>query len=77
MPWYLYTPIGSSPYNPLDPNNYTLVGMSPPSCPSPNLNLCAIQSSGNTLPNISPSMCQDLIFALSNRVDTFNVLLKP
>lgn len=74
MPWYLFTPI--YPCDPCDPNNYTLVGNFPPSCPGPKNYLCAIQAMDNLgLPIITFSLCAEIATALQNNIDTTNVLL--
>lgn len=77
MPWYLYTPI-TFPPDTCNPNNYTLVGVLPPSCPSPNNFLCAIQASDIMgLPNLTFALMCEISTALQGRIDTTNVKLKP
>ncbi len=76
MPWYVFNPI-NSPASPCDPNNYVLIGSSPPSCPGPNKFLCAIQASDNMeIPIITCELCSEIALALQNRIDTTNVLLR-
>lgn len=80
MPWYLFNPVDPFPHNTVDPNNYNLVGLIPPTCPSPNLRLCSIQAADNLgKPNfaLSPNLPAEIANALNNRVDTTNVLLRP
>ncbi|MEN5232884.1 hypothetical protein [Sphingobacterium faecium] len=77
MPWYSYNPIDSYPHNPLNPNNYTLIGIVPPLCPDPNDFLCAIQSAGGAKPTISSGLCQQMVIALANKIETSNILLRP
>lgn len=77
MPWYLYTPI-IPPGNICNPNNYTLVGVVPPACPSPKVHLCAIQAMDNMgSPIISLTLACEIGTALQNSVESTNVLLKP
>lgn len=77
MPWYQFTPAGS-PRNPADPNSYTLVGSTPPSCPNPNNFTCAIQANDNSgQPIITAALQVELLIALENRTESTNVLLKP
>ncbi|NJI74041.1 hypothetical protein HCX49_12590 [Sphingobacterium kitahiroshimense] len=77
MPWYVYNPVDSFPHNPCSPNNYVLIGTTPPSCPAPNNFLCAIQASDNMgSPIITAALCQEIALALQNRIDTTNVLLR-
>lgn len=78
MPWYSFTPIGSAPFDAGDPNNYTLVGTNPPTCPSPKLHLCAIQANDNlTKPILTTSLGFEIANALNNNTETTNVLLRP
>lgn len=78
MPWYLYNPIDSFPHNPVDPNNYDLIGSLPPSCPSPNNRLCAIQANDNLgNPIITQALASDMLVAIANSFETTNVLLRP
>ena len=78
MPWYQFTPIGIAPYDPNTPNNYTLVGSTPPSCPNPNNFLCAIQANDNFgKPIITCALLAQIDLALANRTETTNVLLRP
>ncbi|MFD2904876.1 hypothetical protein [Sphingobacterium anhuiense] len=73
MPWYAFTPVPPS-CDPCDPNNYTLVGSTPPPCPAPNIFLCAIQAMDNMgKPLIVP--CAEIAYAISNSIDTANVQL--
>lgn len=77
MPWYSYTPI-TFPGNICDPNNYTLAGIFPPSCPNPNLNLCAIQALDNLgHPIITFALMCEIATALQTHFESTNVLLKP
>lgn len=78
MPWYQFTPIGAAPYDPSNPNNYTLVGSTPPSCPSPNNFLCAIQANDNSgKPIITCIILAAIAFALVNRIETTIIILRP
>lgn len=80
MPWYSFTPIDSFPHNPLSPNNYTLSGITPPSCPDPNDFICAIQAPDNAgKPNFgaAPNLPAEMLTALNSRVETTNVRLRP
>ncbi|MEJ5145365.1 hypothetical protein [Sphingobacterium sp. MYb388] len=73
MPWYKYN--GGDIGN---PNNYTNVGNTPPSCPNPNIRLCAIQAADNMgQPIITAALIMEISNALNNRVETTNVLLCP
>lgn len=77
MPWYAFTPAGN-PRNPCDPNNYTLIGIIPPSCPNPNNWLCAVQAFDNMgQPIFTLALQCEIAIALQNRTDTVNVLMKP
>lgn len=79
MPWYSFTPTGSAPFNVGDPNNYTLVGSTPPSCPNPNLHLCAIQANDNLgkplLTDIN--LAFEIATAINSNIESVNVLLRP
>lgn len=78
MPWYSFTPIDSYPYNTGDPNNYTLVGTNPPTCPSPKIKLCAIQAADNqTKPIFTQALALEMATALNNSIESTNVLLRP
>ncbi|MEN5232880.1 hypothetical protein [Sphingobacterium faecium] len=78
MPWYSFTPVSIATGDPSDPNQYTLIGSIPPSCPSPNSNLCAIQASDNLgLPILTLPLLIEMANALENVTETSNVLLKP
>ena len=78
MPWYSFTPLGLAPYNTGDPNNYTLVGSTPPSCPAPNNFLCAIQANDNLgKPIFTQALALEMASAINNRIDTVNVQLRP
>ncbi|MEN5193426.1 hypothetical protein [Sphingobacterium faecium] len=78
MPWYSFNPIDTFPHDTADPNNYSLTGTTPPNCPSPKLNLCAIQASDNQgLPIITQSLRTQISNAVTNKVETTNVLLRP
>jgi hypothetical protein len=78
MPWYLYNPIDTFPHNPVDANNYDLIGNTPPSCPSPNSKLCAIQAADNSgNPIITQALTSEMLLALSNSFESTNVLLRP
>lgn len=77
MPWYYYTPAGP-PYNPCDPNQYTLVVGLPPGCPGANNYMCALQAVDSAgQPIITPDLCAEVATALQGRIDTTNVKLKP
>lgn len=76
MPWYQYTPFGFGDV--CNPNNYTLVGSTPPSCPNPNNFLCAIQASDNNQkPIITCPLICEIANALNTRTESTNVLLRP
>lgn len=78
MPWYLYNPIDTFPHNTTDPNNYQLVGITPPNCPNPNNKICAIQAVDNLgLPNITTALTSEMLNAVNNSFETTNVLLRP
>ncbi|AIM38126.1 hypothetical protein KO02_16665 [Sphingobacterium sp. ML3W] len=73
MAWYKYN---GGPV--CDPNSYTLVGNAPPSCPNPNIRLCAIQAFDNMgSPIITPALCGEIGTALQNKTESVNVLLCP
>lgn len=77
MPWYQFN--GSTVDNIGDPNQYSLVGSEPPSCPNPNDFLCAIQATDN---NSKPTLTDinliiEIANALQRRTESTNVLLKP
>lgn len=77
MAWYAYTPI-TFPGNICDSNNYTLIGIFPPVCPSPKIFLCAIQAYDNMgHPILTPVLIGEIATALQNRMESVNVLLKP
>ncbi len=77
MPWYSFTPLGSAPFSPADPNNYTLLG-SAPLCPGVNSFTCAIQANDNMgKPDIDFTLLAEIALALENRIDRTNVKLKP
>lgn len=76
MPWYIFTP-SSSPGIPCDPSEYTLI-TGVPVCPGVNNRLCGIQASDNSgHPIITFSLCSEIATALTNKIDTVNVRLKP
>lgn len=80
MPWYSFTPVDTFPHNTVDPNNYTLSGITPPSCPNPNNFLCAIQAPDNSgKPNFAaaPGLPAEIANAINNRTETTNVHLRP
>jgi hypothetical protein len=78
MPWYIFNPIDSFPHNACDPNNYDLIGINPPNCPSPNLRLCAIQAYDNFgVPIITQALCAEIATAVINQTETTNVVLRP
>lgn len=78
MPWYLFCPIDPYPHNICDPNNYINVGTVPPNCPNPNIYLCAIQAKDNAgKPIITPKLCNEIVMALNNRIESAHVLLRP
>ncbi|MGJ1322844.1 hypothetical protein ACR780_09155 [Sphingobacterium faecium] len=76
MPWYSYIAGRQDSGN---PNNYTYVGSTPPSCPSNKLYLCAIQAQDNLgapdLTNIN--LFIEIANAINNRVESTNVKLRP
>ncbi|AIM38128.1 hypothetical protein KO02_16675 [Sphingobacterium sp. ML3W] len=76
MPWYSFTPIGTPDVS--NPNHYTLVGSTPPSCPTPNEQLCAIQASDNmSKPILTDSLIAEIGNTVNNKIESTNVLLKP
>ncbi|MOA49248.1 hypothetical protein D3C78_1721040 [compost metagenome] len=78
MPWYSYNPVDAFPHDACNPNSYTNVGNTPPSCPSPNNHLCAIQANDNAgKPIFTRALLCEIVTALNNRVDTTNVQLRP
>lgn len=78
MPWFVFCPLGSVPYDICDPNNYVLVGSTPPICPSPKIYLCAIQAANNIgQPLLTFPLLCEIATAVNNRVETVNVLLRP
>lgn len=79
MPWYLFCPTGIiPPYDVCDPNNYIIVGTTPPTCPNPNNFLCAIQAMDNQgRPIITCALRCEIANAVNNRIDTTNVMLRP
>lgn len=77
MPWYQFTP-GGFFRDISNPNNYTLIGNTPPSCPSPNNKTCAIQALDNSgKPIITIGTVVDILIALARDTESVNVLLKP
>ncbi|UZJ63256.1 hypothetical protein OKW96_12080 [Sphingobacterium sp. KU25419] len=77
MPWYSFTPGGGFP-DLFNPNNYTPVGSTPPSCPNLKRNLCAIQASDNTgSPIFTSSLMQEIGNAVLSKTESRNVLLRP
>lgn len=78
MPWYSFIPIDTFPHNTTDPNNYQLVGILPPNCPTPKSHLCAIQAADNSgLPIITTALTAEMADALNNSFESTNVLLRP
>lgn len=74
MPWYKFTPGGSTP-DPGDPNQYTNVGTNPPWCPF-NFTMCAIQAMDNDgQPIIGTALLREIVRALQNGNESTNVLL--
>lgn len=70
MPWYQFT---GDPSNP-----YTLIGNTPPNCPSPKIHLCAIQAADNLgQPIITYQLTLEIVAALNNSTDSTNVRLRP
>lgn len=77
MPWYSYNPPGLFG-DICNPNNYTLVGILPPFCPSPKQRLCAVQALDNFgLPILTPALICEISTAMQNRLESVNVLLRP
>ncbi|MGJ1322847.1 hypothetical protein ACR780_09170 [Sphingobacterium faecium] len=76
MPWYSYNPGAQDVSN---PNNYTLVGSTPPSCPNPNNFLCAIQAADNGgFPILFLIwLIIEIANAINNRTESTNVRLRP
>jgi len=75
MPWYVFNAGGTDIS---DPNQYTLIGSTPPSCTSPKNYLCAIQTSDNMgSPNLNfLSLFFEIANALNNKMDSINVKLR-
>lgn len=74
MAWYTFVP--GTPPDPSDPNQYTNIGSTPPSCPF-NVKVCAIQAMDDGgLPIITTSILRELVRALQNGTESTNVLLK-
>ncbi|QQD16044.1 hypothetical protein [Sphingobacterium sp. UDSM-2020] len=74
MPWYQYTPFGFGDV--CNPNNYTLVGSTPPSCIGFD-QLCAIQAPDiGGIPFITQLLQCEIANALSNHFSSANVILK-
>lgn len=77
MPWYLYIS-NTFPIDICNPNNYLLVGNSPPICPYPKQRLCAIQASDSLgLPIINTTLICQIANAVHNNLENVNVLLRP
>ena len=77
MPWYSYTPT-TLLSNVCDPNNYTLVGVLPPACPSPKRRLCAVQAVDNMgRPILTPALLCEIASAMQNSLEGVNVRLRP
>ncbi len=78
MPWYQFTPPALFPQDVSNPNQYTLVGSTPPSCPSPKQQLCAIQANDNlTKPILTDALIIEIANALQRQTESTNVLLRP
>lgn len=78
MPWYSFNPIDAFPHDTTNPNNYNLVGINPPNCPSPKLHLCAIQANDNLgLPIITGALVAEIANAVNNNFDFPNAILRP
>ncbi|MFD2904871.1 hypothetical protein [Sphingobacterium anhuiense] len=77
MPWYQFIPPGIGTEDPSDPNQYTLVGMSPPTCLG-GCKVCAIQAMDNMgKPIFTIPLYREIIRAQHNGTASANVLLKP
>ncbi|MEN5232879.1 hypothetical protein [Sphingobacterium faecium] len=77
MPWYRFTP-GGFFRDISNPNNYTLVGSTPPSCPFPKDSTCALQALDNAgKPIITRGTVIDILIALSTGSESVTVKLKP
>lgn len=78
MPWFIFCPIDTFPNDVCNPNNYFLVGASPPNCPDPNLHLCAIQANNNAgKPIITCGLIIEIANAINSNLETTNVHLRP
>lgn len=75
MPWYVYNAGGTNISN---PNNYTNIGSTTPSCTTPKNYLCAIQTNDNMgspiLTNIN--LFIEIGNALNNYTESINVKLR-
>ncbi|MDH5825828.1 hypothetical protein [Sphingobacterium faecium] len=77
MPWYSFTPGAATPQDPSDPNQYTLVGMSPPPCLG-GCKVCAIQAMDNMgKPIFTIPLYREIIRGQHNGTASVNVLFKP
>lgn len=77
MAWYKFTPPAMGVEDPSDPNQYTLVGTTPPSCPG-GCKVCAIQATDNMgVPTMTIALYREIIRALQNCMAGVNVLLCP
>lgn len=77
MPWYSFTPGAATP-NIGDANQYTFAGSTPPSCPSPNEQLCGLQAADNMgQPIITSALVLEIANALQRQTESSNVTLKP
>lgn len=78
MPWYVFTPPIMGTPDPSEPNQYTLFGSTPPSCPNPNEEICAIQASDSSgRPIFTTNLYREIIRAQHNLTESTNVLLRP
>lgn len=78
MPWYSFTPASIPTSDPSNPNQYILIGSTPPICGGPKNNICAIQATDNSgQPVITNSLKIEMANALENNIESANVLLKP
>jgi hypothetical protein len=77
MPWYIYNPTGTPPYNIGGACNYNPVGSSPPSCAGPNNYLCGIQANDiGGKPIITQALILEIAEAVNNKTETTNVVLR-
>nr|WP_315398921.1 hypothetical protein [uncultured Sphingobacterium sp.] len=78
MPWYQFNPSGSLPYDTGNTAFYDAPQTLPPSCPTPNNFLCAIQANDiGGQPDITRALALEMATAINSHLESTNVKLRP